>query len=271
MKNSKIIKYLVSIILLFPLTFLCLPEDNNHNDYNGYNSHNNYNDNINNVELKQSPQAAKIQAASCVINVIGENCVSQGSATCVGKDDIFYYLLTCRHIFTQNPRDAFKDMWDKRIFISVPQKSSQGIILDKVVVVPGELLFMSPQNVDLALVAVERGKLKCGLEQSYVDFHVTPPITSIVYLCSSPHGELLTFTPGSVVKYCYFLDKVQTVVSCTCSEGSSGGGLYDDNYNLIGVLSKRANFNETISFAISNIEITKWLKDINFAGRINHN
>jgi S1-C subfamily serine protease len=171
----------------------------------------------------------------------------------VYQDKDFSYILTCRHCILDDDRNEVCS-----ITVSPTEHNGQETTNDTNY--EGTVVAVSDSNLDIALVRLEH-KFKSIIQIKKCDLS---NIGSSSYVSACPYGWNTTFSTGIISSYS-FGNPTTIRSSAFIDSGSSGGGLYNSNGQLIGMCQQIQYSHSGMGLFISVNDIAEWVKTTDYA------
>jgi S1-C subfamily serine protease len=183
-----------------------------------------------------------------------ENKYAVSTGIVVYQDKDFSYVLTCRHCILD-------DDGNEICGISVLPTEHNGQETTNETAYPGTVVAVSDSRLDIAIIRLEH-KFRSIIDIKRCSL---PNIGSPSYVSSCPYGLNTTFTNGIIASYS-FGNPSKIRSTAFIDSGSSGGGLYNADGQLIGMCQQIQYSHTGIGLFISINDVIEWLKttDYNF-------
>lgn len=166
-----------------------------------------------------------------------------GSGIVIGKKDGEVYILTASHVVKDS----------KVIFIT--KRGTLAI---------ASIVASCPKR-DVAIIKIK------GDYNNIAKFNkdeIYPSATEEIFISSNPLGIEDCISKGNISTYVYINGYYHICTTASATFGSSGGGVFDKDFKLIGMLVRKLDSN--MNFSVSSFEIKKFLIENNLEFLINY-
>jgi S1-C subfamily serine protease len=199
----------------------------------------------------------KTQKSTVQIFANDEMGASYGTGFVIGEDDVYFYILTDRHVVISNDYENI-----------APELFVQGLVFkDDVVIKTGTnidlyLVAMSDPNMDLALLKAKKiyfdnqTRLKLATK--------LPKLGETVYYCGTYDAFQAIFSKGIIAKYFTINNFLVMTTDTTCIPGCSGGVIINEHGECVGIAQRKITTMNNIAFSMPVTYIRSWLKEIKY-------
>lgn len=185
-------------------------------------------------------------------NVYIEGFNGFGSGIVIYQDNQNAYILTDRH--------CVKDDRDRILGNVIIYKTDfcDGFVPINLAGHKGEVISWSDPDLDLAIIKYDVAKHGKFNHYASLQEHIINSIGTRTYHCGNPQGDIAFYSEGIVSSYYYNHGYLQMTSTSFIDFGSSGGGLYSSDGNLIGIA--KALINQKMPVFTPSVEIYKWIR-----------
>jgi serine protease Do len=177
---------------------------------------------------------------------------STSSGVVIYQDDDTAYILTDRHCVLDNDNNVVRKIDVRKII-------HYGDIAFDQFTEKGDVVLISDKNLDLALIRYDvynYGKFK---SVASLQERINLPVGTKTIHCGNTFHIVGFYSEGVISSYFQREGHLFMYLTTIADHGSSGGGMYDEHGNLIGM--PQFIIKEKIGASITINEACRWLKD----------